>query len=72
MTTADTCAHMACLCTRPYPPQAQATSTARMDPNGEFCSRRCSEQEAAALGDGGCECGHPKCNADADYGMPPL
>ncbi|MBV8369721.1 MAG: hypothetical protein JO036_12450 [Candidatus Eremiobacteraeota bacterium] len=71
--TTPTCEHHACLCTRPYPKQAQAQSTAPIDPNGEYCSRRCGEQEATGpLGDGGCQCGHPQCQQVADTGIPPM
>ncbi len=71
-TTAEYCAHEMCRCTRPYPPSTQATSTERIDPNGEYCSRRCSEQSHGVMGDDGCECGHPPCQAIADKGIPPI
>jgi len=70
--TEKTCAHDACRCTRPYSKQTQAASTAPIDPNGQFCSRRCEEQSAGAVGDDGCECGHPQCTASADAGIPPM
>ena len=73
MTTTLTCAHDACRCTRPYTPQTRAASTEPIDPNGEFCSRRCAERGTfGELGDGGCLCGHPQCQAPADKGIPPL
>jgi hypothetical protein len=65
-----TCAHDACLCTRPYSKAVQAASTERIDPNGEFCSRRCSEEASGAAAGGACECGHPPCQALADAGPP--
>jgi hypothetical protein len=71
MTTA-TCEHHACLCTRPYPKQAQAASTERIDPEGEYCSRRCREEAGGALGAGGCQCGHPQCQKMASVGIPPM
>jgi len=71
-TISDFCAHDMCRCTRPYPPSTQASATERIDPNGEFCSRRCSEQSHGVMGDGGCECGHPPCQASADAGIPPI
>jgi hypothetical protein len=66
------CAHDACLCTKPYPPQAQALSTQRINPNGEYCSKRCAEQEGGASGDDGCECGHPQCDAMTTRDIPPM
>ncbi len=72
MTTTATCAHDACLCTRPYSAQTQAASTERLDPDGEYCSRRCEEAAAGPRGDGACLCGHPECQASADAGIPPM
>jgi hypothetical protein len=71
-TMAETCAHVACLCTRPYPRQAQAASTERIDPNGTYCSKRCAERARGELGDGGCLCGHAQCQRDASVGIPPM
>ena len=70
--TTGKCAHDACLCTKPYPAEAQALSTARIDPNGEYCSRRCSEQSGGAPGDGGCACGHPQCDAANQRDIPDM
>ena len=71
--TTQTCEHDACLCTRPYPAQAQAESTERIDPNGAHCSRRCREEAAAGpIGDGGCQCGHPQCQKSSGAGIPPM
>lgn len=68
-----TCAHDVCLCTRPYSAQVQAASTAPIDPDGTYCSRRCEESDAdGPAGDGGCLCGHPQCDAAADVGIPPM
>ena len=72
MTTSETCAHDACLCTRPYPKQAQAASTEHIDPNGTYCSRHCESHAHGEMGDGGCLCGHPQCSKDADAGIPPM
>jgi hypothetical protein len=72
MTTSETCAHELCRCARPYSAQTQASATARIDPNGEFCSRRCAEQAGGALGDDGCECGHVDCQKKMDAGLPPM
>jgi len=66
------CAHEACLCTKPYSAQTQALSTSPIDPNGEYCSKRCAEQQAGAPGDDGCECGHAQCDASAARGIPPM
>ena len=71
-TTGGSCAHEMCLCTRPYPPSTQATSTERVDPNAEYCSRRCSEQSDHPMGDDGCECGHPPCQTVDDEGIPEI
>jgi hypothetical protein len=68
-TTGERCAHEMCLCTKPYPASTQAAATERIDPNGEFCSRRCADQEHGEMGDG-CECGHPPCQAPADKDQP--
>lgn len=72
MTTTQTCAHELCRCVRPYSARTQASATARIDPDGEFCSRRCAEQAAHPLGDDGCECGHVDCQAKMDAGIPPM
>ena len=72
MTSPLRCAHDACLCTRPYPIQAQAAGFERLDPNAEHCSRRCAEEAQGERGDGGCLCGHPQCQAGADAGIPPM
>lgn len=72
MTTSETCAHEACLCTRPYSAQAQALSTARIDPNGEYCSKRCAEQAQGLPTGDGCECGHPQCSRSMGIGTPPM
>lgn len=72
MTSAETCAHDACRCTRPYSKQIQAASTERIDPNGEYCGRHCAGQAHGEPGDGGCLCGHPQCQGPADAGIPPM
>ena len=72
MTTPETCAHVACLCTRPYSKQTQAASTEPIDPNGEFCSKLCAARAKGEPGDGACLCGHPQCQAPADAGIPPM
>ncbi len=73
MTTTARCAHDACLCTRPYSARTQASATERLDPDAEYCSRRC---EDAAIGgphgDGACICGHVECQASADAGIPDM
>ncbi|HEX3463605.1 MAG TPA: hypothetical protein VHS78_06080 [Candidatus Elarobacter sp.] len=68
----EQCAHDACLCTRPYPKEALATSTQRLDPNAEFCSPRCADRANGEPGDGACLCGHPQCDRAADEGIPPM
>jgi hypothetical protein len=72
MTSSSRCAHDACLCTRPYPKQAQAAGFEPLDPNAEYCSRHCAERAGGEPGDGGCLCGHPQCQAGADAGIPPM
>jgi hypothetical protein len=73
MTTTQTCAHDACRCTRPYSAQTQAASTAPIDPDGTYCSRRCAEVADKGLpGDGGCECGHPECTPQSSVDVPPM
>ena len=73
MITTEKCAHGVCGCMKPYSAQTRATSTARLDPEAPYCSRRCEEQAGrGALGDDACECGHPECEAGASAGIPPM
>ncbi len=72
MTTSERCGHDACLCTRPYPKEAYATGVERIDPNAEFCSRRCADHAQGEHGDGACLCGHPQCDRPAAEGIPPM
>ena len=68
----ETCAHELCFCTKPYSPQVRALSTAPLDPNAQFCSKRCEEMAAGTPGDDNCECGHAQCTGNADTGIPPM
>jgi len=73
MIMSQKCAHEMCACIKPYSPQIRATSTSPLDPNAEFCSKRCAEMASRGpMGDGACECGHPECEAGADAGIPPM
>jgi hypothetical protein len=72
MTTTETCALKVCACTRPYPRQAQAMDTRRIDPNGTYCCKRCEEQATGSAFVRGCECGHPQCSAPMTKGIPPM
>jgi hypothetical protein len=72
MTTAQTCAHETCRCTKPYSAQTRAASTAPLDPGAPYCSRRCEEMATRELGADGCECGHPECSAQSSAGIPPM
>ena len=73
MQTADTCAHVACRCTKPYDKKNQAGGVRYVDPNAEHCSDRCATQASQPRQDsGGCECGHPACAPQQTPDLPPI
>ena len=72
MTTTTTCAHEACRCTKPYSARTQAAATAPIDPDGDYCSRRCADMAGRDIHADGCECGHPECTPQSSADVPPM
>ncbi|MEA2663756.1 MAG: hypothetical protein QOI11_700 [Candidatus Eremiobacteraeota bacterium] len=72
MTTPETCAQETCSCTRPYSARTRAASTAPLDPDAVYCSRRCEEMALENLRADGCECSHPECTPQTYVDVPPM
>ncbi len=72
MTQQETCAQKTCRCTKPYSKQTQAMSTAPLEPNATYCSKRCAELARGIPTDDACECGHPECSAIMSRGIPEM